>query len=128
MTRRDLKSSNETRFVFPNQKLIEPVFGSGFADVQPMVLPVAWLEESFELDDESANQLVLLEKTFFFGKFIPIVLFLSTLFTAIKNFHSHFKRNKVEITGAEESRPEPDESIQSREQSAKGKKEVKTIS
>lgn len=63
-----------------------------------MLLPIAWMEESFKLDEQMAKKLINLNKMILFSKMIPInLIILTSLLSIITIFLYLKKTDKVNI-------------------------------
>lgn len=71
-----------------------------------MLLPVVWLEERFEMNDEAAHMMTVLKNLAFFSKSIPVIVLIFTIMLAVRYFILYFKpTGKVSITDIEEDAP-----------------------
>lgn len=82
------------KFYFITQKKTK----RGFATVQPMVLPIAWMEESFEIDKEMASDLIYIHKMIMLSKLVPMLFTLISGLISIVAIILYLKRTgKVNI-------------------------------
>lgn len=65
-----------------------------------MVLPIVWIEESFQLDEEMAHKFRTLDSVVLYGKLIPTILTIVASIGLVLTIIIYLKRRgKVSIEG-----------------------------